>query len=75
MRKAKPDRRDPLICLCNQVPRSRIEAAIDCGAHSLAQIFDETWAGCGPCGGTCQPVIAALLNARLHPSVAREGAP
>ena len=71
MRKLKPDRRDPLICLCNSVSRSRIDAAIDGGACSLAQIFDATWAGCGPCGGTCQPEIARILTERLTP--VREG--
>jgi len=73
MRKAKPDRRDPLVCLCNEVPRSAIDAAIDRGAVSLAAIYDATWAGCGPCGGTCQPDIARILIARLNHERQREG--
>ncbi len=73
MRKAKNDRRDPLICLCNAVPRSRIDAAIDCGACSLAQIFDSTWAGCGPCGGSCQPEIARILGERAAVGASGEG--
>jgi assimilatory nitrate reductase catalytic subunit len=65
--KSKHDPRDPLICCCNEVPRSQIVAAIRQGACSMAAIFDATWAGCGPCGGTCQPEIAALLRAHLDP--------
>lgn len=65
MRKAKANPRDPLVCLCNQVPRSVIERAIDDGACTLAQIFDATWAGCGPCGGSCQPEIVHILTERL----------
>lgn len=64
MRKGKFDRRDPLVCLCNEVPRSQIEAAMERGACTLAQIFDATWAGCGPCGGSCQPQIARMLLER-----------
>lgn len=63
MAKPKYDPRDPLICSCNEVPRSQIVAAIRRGASSMADIYDATWAGCGPCGGTCQPEIAALLVA------------
>ncbi len=73
MRKAKHDRRDPLVCLCNAVPRSRIDAAIADGACTLAQIFDATWAGCGPCGGTCQPAIAHILAEHLRTAALRNG--
>ncbi len=60
-RASAPNRGDPLICLCNEVPRSAICRAIGSGACSLAQIFDATFAGCGPCGGSCQPELAKLL--------------
>lgn len=52
---------DPLVCLCNRVPRSALLRAMDDGAGSLAALFDQTFAGCGPCGGTCQPAVAQLL--------------
>lgn len=68
MARKKLDPRDPLICSCNEVPRSQIEAAIGRGACSMADIFDATWAGCGPCGGTCQPEIAELLRAHCEPA-------
>jgi bacterioferritin-associated ferredoxin len=66
-------RDDPLVCSCNEVSRSTIQDAMRRGACSMAAIFDATWAGCGSCGGTCQPQIAALLQeflARLE-AVAR----
>lgn len=66
MRKNKFNPRDPMICSCNEVPLSAIHAAIDSGACNLAQIFDATWAGCGPCGGTCQPELARILTERLR---------
>lgn len=56
--------KDPLICLCNRVPLSAIDAAMDAGADSLAKLFDATFAGCGPCGGSCQPELQRLLQLR-----------
>lgn len=53
---------DPLVCFCNRVPQSAIEAAVRGGARTLAQVFDATWAGCGPCGGSCQPALQQLLE-------------
>lgn len=59
----KPNRRDdPLVCSCNEVSRSTLHDAMQRGACSMAAIFDATWAGCGACGGTCQPRIAAMLQ-------------
>ncbi len=76
---------DPLVCLCNRVPRSALLRAMDAGADSLATLFDQTFAGCGPCGGTCQPAVAQLLTdhrcglldglARQPPANARTRAP
>jgi NAD(P)H-nitrite reductase large subunit len=71
MRKGKNEARDPIICFCNEVPRSTIERAIDCGACTLAQVYDATWAGCGPCGGTCQPNVVRVLRERLEANAAR----
>jgi NAD(P)H-nitrite reductase large subunit len=59
------NRNDPIICSCNNVRRSEIMAAIEGGARSMAGIFDATFAGCGPCGGTCQPEITAILGGEL----------
>ena len=53
---------DPVICFCNEIRLSEIVDAMDAGATSLADIFDATWAGCGPCGGSCQPDLQALLE-------------
>ncbi len=59
------NRADPVICCCNNVRRSEIVAAIAGGARSMAMIFDATFAGCGPCGGTCQREIAHILQCEL----------
>ncbi len=57
---------DPLICMCNEVPKSAIDAAMRNGATTLAEIFDQTFAGCGPCGGSCQPELVQLLSDHLR---------
>lgn len=59
--KGRKNAADPLICLCNRVPLSVIQAAMDGGADTLAKLFDDTFAGCGPCGGSCQPELQKLL--------------
>ncbi len=56
------DAADPVVCFCNEVRLSRIVDALDAGATTLAELYDLTWAGCGPCGGTCQPDLAAILD-------------
>lgn len=53
---------DKLICLCNAVPQSQIEAAIVNGCHTLSKIFDATQAGVGPCGGSCQGRLLEMLK-------------
>ncbi len=65
MVKSRVHASDSLICSCNNVSRSAIVAAIDRGACTLAHIFDATWAGCGPCGGSCQPEILRVLRERV----------
>jgi bacterioferritin-associated ferredoxin len=34
---------------------------MDGGADTLAKLFDATFAGCGPCGGSCQPELQKIL--------------
>lgn len=63
MAKLQHHKDDPLVCLCNRVPRSALLRAMDGGADSMAALFDQTFAGCGPCGGSCQPDVARLLQA------------
>ncbi|HMN69007.1 MAG TPA: (2Fe-2S)-binding protein [Bdellovibrionales bacterium] len=56
------DKNKKLVCLCNGVSQATIEAAIARGCDTLGKIFDATTAGCGPCGGTCQPKIRKMLE-------------
>jgi bacterioferritin-associated ferredoxin len=56
------DRRDPLICLCNSVRKSKIIDAIKSGATTKDEIFDQTLAGVGACGGSCRPQLQELLD-------------
>lgn len=53
---------DPIVCFCNEIRLSEIVGSLDAGATCLADIFDATWAGCGPCGGSCQPDLRAILE-------------
>jgi bacterioferritin-associated ferredoxin len=62
MSRSSSKRRDPIVCYCNEVPLSEVVAALDDGARTMADIFDRTWAGCGPCGGTCQSTVLALIR-------------
>jgi bacterioferritin-associated ferredoxin len=58
-------KKDPVICLCNEVCQSTIEEAIRSGADTLNKIFDRTTAGVGPCGGSCRKKLAPLLEKTL----------
>ncbi len=51
-----------IICLCNNVTRENIEAAITSGAQTLNEIFDQTTAGVGPCGGSCRRKLGPMLD-------------
>lgn len=65
---SKPKRNrteDPDICWCNMIPKSVIEEAIRQGARELNEIFDQTTAGVGPCGGSCRPYLAKMLEQYL----------
>lgn len=61
----KKDKEKRLICLCNSVPQSEIEAAIARGCTTLGKIFDATAAGVGACGGSCQPILRKMLDSYL----------
>lgn len=56
------DVRDPVVCFCNDIRLSVVVRALESGAHTLPTLIDRTWAGCGPCGGTCQEDLRALLT-------------
>jgi bacterioferritin-associated ferredoxin len=60
---AKKDRTTRLICLCNEVTQATVEDAIARGCDTLGKIFDATIAGCGACGGSCQPTLRKMLEA------------
>gem|GEM_PF-311049 len=52
---------DVRVCICNEVPRSDIQRAIDAGAHDVAEIGRITLAGTG-CG-TCRGELASMVIA------------
>jgi len=58
----KSKKEQQIICFCNNVPREVIENAIRNGAHTLNDIYDQTMAGVGPCGGSCRRKIAPFLE-------------
>jgi bacterioferritin-associated ferredoxin len=55
-----------IICLCNNVTRETIEAAIVGGVATLNEIFDLTTAGVGPCGGSCRRKLGPMLDHYLE---------
>ncbi len=55
-------KKSEIICLCNNVTRETIEAAIVGGAQTLNEIFDQTTAGVGPCGGSCRRKLGPMLE-------------
>lgn len=56
------DKTREIVCLCNNVSREQIEAAIRQGADTLNKIFDKTMAGVGPCGGSCRRKLGPMLD-------------
>lgn len=58
----RPQPRDSYVCWCNMVSKTRIEQAIQSGAQTLDEIFDQTTAGVGACGGSCRPYIKGMLD-------------
>ena len=63
MKKLIRDPSDPLICLCNGVAKSKIKEAIAQGASTLDEIYDQTSAGVGACGGSCRNKLRQILDA------------
>ncbi len=61
----KPNAKNEIICLCNNISRTTIESAICAGANTLNKIFDATMAGVGPCGGSCRRKLAPMLETYL----------
>lgn len=59
-------RRSDIICRCNNISRETLEAAIRGGCHTMNDIFDETTAGVGPCGGSCRRKIVPMLQKYLE---------
>lgn len=51
-----------IICRCNNISRATIEEAIKNGCTTLNDIFDDTTAGIGPCGGSCRRKLKPLLD-------------
>jgi bacterioferritin-associated ferredoxin len=52
---------DGIICFCNAILLSTIKNAIADGACSIKDVYDQTSAGVGPCGGTCRALIQGYL--------------
>ncbi len=55
-------KKSEIICRCNNVSRLTIEQAIENGCSTLNEIFDDTTAGIGPCGGSCRRKLKPLLD-------------
>jgi bacterioferritin-associated ferredoxin len=55
------------LCYCNKVPEELVAAGIAEGRlKSPRDVYDQTSAGVGPCGGSCQGRIRQLLQSQ-HP--------
>jgi len=66
MNQPKNNKKNEIVCLCNNVSRDTIENAICQGADTLNKIFDRTTAGVGPCGGSCRRKLAPMLETYLE---------
>lgn len=55
-------KKSEIVCRCNNVSRETIETSILNGAKTLNEIFDDTTAGVGPCGGSCRRKIKPFLD-------------
>ncbi len=57
---------DPIICRCEEVRRSEIEAAVGRGARTLKDVKNYTRAGMGLCQGkTCGDMVARIIAEKL----------
>jgi len=54
--------KDPFICRCNSIQKTKIEGVISRGANSVNKIYDATTAGLGACGGSCRPILKKMLE-------------
>lgn len=59
---SQSDKNSPMICYCNGIRRKAIEESIKNGATTVDEIYDQTMAGVGPCGGSCRPFIKEMLD-------------
>lgn len=59
---SRSQKRPEIICRCNNVSRETIENAISDGTQTMNEIYDNTNAGVGPCGGSCRRLIVPLLH-------------
>ncbi|MDZ4081410.1 MAG: (2Fe-2S)-binding protein [Bdellovibrionales bacterium] len=66
MKNKSNDPKDEIVCLCNEISRGEIEAAIKQGCDTLNKIFDKTTAGVGPCGGSCRKFLGPMLDTYLE---------
>ena len=63
---------DPIICRCEDVRRSTLEALIDQGYHTFDELKRITRVGMGPCQGkTCQRLILQMLAQKLRVPIAQ----
>jgi bacterioferritin-associated ferredoxin len=67
----RPKKKAEIVCRCNNISRATIEEAIRGGCQTMNEIFDETTAGVGSCGGTCRyklkPMLEQFLQAGSFP--------
>jgi len=62
------------VCLCEQVSRATIDAAVDAGATTLNEVKSATRCGMGPCGGRlCEDAAARLIALRTGTTRAEVG--
>lgn len=64
--------KNPVICLCNGIKKDVILKAIEEGqVTNTDELYDQTGAGVGPCGGTCRaktlPLIEYYLKNKKFP--------
>ncbi len=61
----KNQKNNQIVCFCNTISLETIQTAIKNGAQTLNEIYDQTMAGVGPCGGSCRRRIAPMLESFL----------
>jgi len=63
-----PPKRSEFACFCNRVSVAELRDWLKSPQNkkSLPAIQDATSAGCGPCGGSCRPLIVQLIQESLQ---------